>query len=89
MLEGCYYLHENGSLICKPNGDVDLTSTFVKRCWPCAHIGASPDTFVAFLEQAAKLGANKKDIDRLAEHNNISKYREDWNSKWYTEIFGE
>lgn len=80
-----YYLHENGSLICKPNGGVDIMSPFVKGLWQGTVIGKSPEAFVTFLEQAHKKGANREDICRLADHNNLQKYQPAWKSR----VFGK
>ncbi|TGZ35344.1 hypothetical protein EQ875_01625 [Photobacterium damselae subsp. damselae] len=84
MLEGEYYLHENGSLIYKPHGDVDATSSFVKRVWDVRYIGRTPQEFVEWLTEAYKAGANKEDIERVANANNLHDYVDHWDKK----VFG-
>lgn len=75
---GEYYLHENGSLIYKPHGGVDQSSTLVRRVWSADLIGQTPDTFIEFLAQAWAAGAFKTEIYRIANHNQLSTYRPHW-----------
>lgn len=70
---GQYYLHVNGSLIYKPHGGVE-PSTFVRRIWNVPDFGRSPDEFVAWLKEAFEAGANKSDIERLAEASHLEKF---------------
>lgn len=83
MVQGEYYLHENGSLIYKPHGGVDQSSTFVKRVWDARSIGTSQYVFVSFLKEAYKAGANKEDIQRMADKNSLSLYAPGWEEKVY------
>lgn len=76
--QGEYYLHENGKLIYKPGGDVDVMSSFVKGLWPVAVIGKSPHAFATFLYQARQKGAKEEEIHRLANHNKLSDFVPDW-----------
>lgn len=76
-----YYLHENGSLIYKPNGGVQTDSAFVRKVWQVSHISQNPHDFVSFLCVARGLGANKDDIFRLANKNNLSDFVSDWERK--------
>lgn len=81
MMLGEYYLHENGSLIYKPHGSVDATSTFVKRVWPVSSFCESPQSFTQWLEDARQLGANKEDIERVANANSLDEFIPDWRDK--------
>jgi len=76
-----YYLHENGNLIYKPNGGVQADSAFVRKVWQVSHISQTPHDFVSFLCVARGLGANKDDIFRLANKNNLSDFVSDWERK--------
>ena len=78
MIDGEYYLHENGSLIYKPHGGVDYSSTFVKRVWAANLIGRTPHDFVEWLKEAFDAGANREDVERFANHNSLHKYVSDW-----------
>ncbi|ENC6709541.1 hypothetical protein ABKY54_004147 [Vibrio harveyi] len=73
-----YYLHENGSLICKPNGGVQHDSAFVKGVWNAYEIGSSPQKFVDWLKHVFELGANVSEIERLANNNNLNLYFSGW-----------
>ncbi|GLT13865.1 hypothetical protein [Vibrio algivorus] len=77
---GEYYLHENGSLIYKPSGGIDCTSTFVKRVWSVSEFKQTPHTFVEWLKEAHIAGANKEDVIRVANHNHLSNYVSNWES---------
>lgn len=85
MIEGEYYLHENGKLIYKPHGGVQQDSTFVKKVWAANNIGQTPEDFTHWLKECAKLGAKTSEIERLASHNNLSHYVPTWRDK----VFGE
>lgn len=85
MIQDEYYLHENGSLIYKPHGDVDATSTFVKRVWDARYISRTPQKFVKWLSETHKAGANKEDIERIANANNLDNYVDYWDEK----VFGK
>ncbi len=76
--EAEYYLHENGSLICKPNGGVQADSAFVKRLWAVPDICHTPQRFTEWLKEAYELGANCSDIERIANNNQLSKYIVEW-----------
>lgn len=78
MVQGEYYLHENGSLIYKPHGGVDQSSSFVKRVWNAASIGKTPDVYVAWLKEAFNLGAKRSEIERCANANHLYKYVPGW-----------
>ncbi|MPW32013.1 hypothetical protein F9L16_24010 [Agarivorans sp. B2Z047] len=78
MLQGEYYLHENGSLIYKPHGGVDVTSTFVKRCWAVSELGQTPRTFMFWLIDAFEAGATRAEIERVAAANNLDNYTPNW-----------
>jgi hypothetical protein len=78
MMLGEYYLHENGSLIYKPHGDVDTTSTFVKRVWAVSSFCESPQAFIQWLEDARQSGTNKEDIERVAIANSLDEFIPDW-----------
>ena len=78
MIEGEYYLHENGSLIYKPHGGVDHTSAFVKRVWTANLIGRTPHDFTEWLKEAFNAGAKQDEIERVANHNNLHKYVSNW-----------
>lgn len=74
---GQYYLHENGSLIYKRLGGVEVENGgFVRYVWECEMIGKSPKDFLTFLEEAKKLGANQSEIIRLIEVNKLDEYIE-------------
>lgn len=81
---GEYYLHENGSLICKPSGGVDGSSSFVKKVWAIRDISVSPNAYVAWLKEAFLLGANRSDIERCANSNKLSQFMPGWE----VQIFG-
>lgn len=85
MIQGEYYLHENGSLIYKPHGGVDFTSPFVKRVWDARHIGQTPKDFVEWLKEAFLAGAKKEDVMRVANHNQLSNYVSNWESLVFNE----
>jgi hypothetical protein len=78
LVEGQYYLHENGSLIYKPGGGVDSSSSFVRKMWYVSEISQSPKLFFSFLRDAYSSGAKKEEIIRLAEHNQLDKYIPNW-----------
>ena len=78
MIEGEYYLHENGSLIYKPHGGVDCTSALVKRVWAANIIGRTPNDFVEWLKEAFESGAKREDVERIANHNNLQRYVDNW-----------
>ncbi len=46
MVQREYYLHENGSLIYKPHGGVEVNSPFVKCIWSVAVISTTPEYFI-------------------------------------------
>lgn len=75
---GEYYLHENGSLIYKPCGGIDCTSTFVKRVWSVNEFKQTPHTFIEWLKEAHKAGAHKEDVLRVANHNQLHNYEPNW-----------
>lgn len=75
---GEYYLHENGSLIYKPCGGVDLTSTFVKRLWSVNDFNKTPQDFTQWLKEAHAAGANKEEILRVANHNDLYRFVPNW-----------
>ena len=81
---GEYYLHENGHLIYKPHGGVDVTSSFVRAVWFVENIGRSPKAFVAFLKEAHRKGAKRDEVFRLANHNNLVHFVPDWEAQ----VFG-
>lgn len=85
-MNGEYYLHENGKLIYKPHGGVDETSDMVVHAWRESVIGKSPLTFILFLGHAFDLGARKDEIERLAKHNNLSKFEPDWRKHVYNNL---
>ncbi len=73
-----YYLHENGSLICKPNGGVQADSAFVKGVWVAREIGASPARLVEWFQEVVKMGAKPSEVVRIAEHNKLGLHLPDW-----------
>lgn len=75
-LNGVYYLHENGSLICKQHVEIEdlADSTFVKHWWYIRDLAKSPKDFLEFLKEAKAYGANESDIKRLVEHNNLVEF---------------
>jgi hypothetical protein len=81
MIQGEYYLHENGSLIYKPHGGVQLNSSFVKRVWDARIIGRTPHEFVEWLKEAFNAGAKRSEVERCANHNSLSQYVSDWEQK--------
>ncbi|MCO7020932.1 hypothetical protein [Vibrio paracholerae] len=85
MVQGEYYLHENGSLIYKPHGGVEANSTFVKRVWDATLIGRTPQEFVGWLKEAFNAGAKRTEIERCANANNLSQYVSDWEKKVFNE----
>jgi hypothetical protein len=84
--QGEYYLHENGRMIYKPGGDVDVMSPFVKGLWTVAAIGESPESFAVFLRQAHQKGAKGEEIHRLAEHNRLADFVPDWESRVFKKV---
>lgn len=64
MIQGEYYLHENGELIYKPHGGVQRDSDFVVAVWDVDHIVKSPESFCGWLGLAFELGEKNK----LDEH---------------------
>ena len=71
-----YYLHQNGELIFKKR-DIDeevLESSFVKEAWQLHEVGASPSSFLAFLLEAAELGALRERVEGLAATAELEKY---------------
>lgn len=85
MIQGEYYLHQNGSLIYKPHAGVDCSSSFVKRVWDARYIGRTPGEFVEWLKEAFLAGAKKQDVMRVANHNQLSNYVPDWESLVFSE----
>ncbi|WP_441258046.1 hypothetical protein ACS18Q_17000 [Vibrio sp. Vf1514] len=85
MVQGEYYLHENGSLIYKPHGGVQANSSFVKRVWDATLIGRTPHEFVGWLKEAFNAGAKRTEIERCANANNLSQYVSDWEKKVFNE----
>jgi hypothetical protein len=83
LIDGQYYLHENGDLIYKPGGGVDTSSSFVKKMWHVKEISVSPQDFLSFLQNASNRGAKKTEIIRLAEHNCLSKYISGWDDDFF------
>ncbi len=79
-----YYLHENGSLICKPNGGVQADSSFVKGVWLAREIGATPQRLVEWFKEVLTMGAKPSEIVRIAEYNKLENHIKDWSY----EVFG-
>lgn len=80
-----FYLHTNGKIIFKPHGGVDVTSPLVVQCWKAVTIGQTPRDFSHWLRKVYKLGANKSEVIRLAEQNQLEKY----SPKWREQVLGE
>lgn len=78
MIQGEYYLHENGELIYKPHGGVERDSDFVIRVWSVPEITSSPRSFCHWLRKAFLLGAKKSRVIELGEKNKLDKYIPDW-----------
>lgn len=72
--EAQYYLHTNGDLIYKPNGGVIVEEGgFVQQVWMVADI-VSPESYLEFLEEARKLGANQARIKTLHDAQTLSQF---------------
>ena len=69
-----YYLHTNGFVIYKPWGIEDAESDFIVKIWNAKIIGQSPVTFLEFLREALKLGADPRRILELYNHNNLDNF---------------
>jgi len=69
-----YYLHENGSVIYKPHGDVDANSPFVRKVWNANFLSEGPITYLKWLKELKDLGANTKDLVRLWNAQNMDKW---------------
>ncbi|EGR2972979.1 hypothetical protein C4D14_RS01405 [Vibrio parahaemolyticus] len=76
--EAEYYLHENGSLIFKPHGGVQVDSALVKKVWVIQEVCNTPKRFAEWLKETREAGANRKDIIRIANNNKLSNYVPDW-----------
>ncbi|HDI3147856.1 TPA: hypothetical protein PMB01_001679 [Vibrio cholerae] len=85
MIQGEYYLHENGSLIYKPHGGVQENSHFVKRIWDARYIGRTPQEFVEWLKEAFRAGARRSEVERCANSNNLSQYVCDWEKQVFNQ----
>jgi len=69
-----YYLHTDGSVIYKPHGGIDRSSTFVKKTWNANNIGKTPKDFLEWLTEIADLGAKHDRIRDLWETNKLTEY---------------
>ena len=73
--EACYYLHEDGSLIFKPHGEVEVEpGGFVRHVWSFETIAKSPKNFTAFLVDALNRGANRDRVVKLAEKAGLAEF---------------
>ena len=73
--EACYYLHENGSLIFKPHGGVEVEpGGFVRHVWSYGTVSKSPKNFTAFLVDALNRGAARDRVVKLAEHAELTRF---------------
>ena len=69
-----YYLHTDGSVIFKPHGGVDTSSTFVRRMWYLSEVAPSPLTFAKWLLELYNLGAKHSEIRRLTNRNRLFEF---------------
>jgi len=71
---GQYYLHENGKVIYKPHGGVQMDSSFVRKVWEASIIGKNPASFSLWLLELYNLKVDGSRIVELANHNNLFEY---------------
>lgn len=83
-----YYLHENGSVIYKPHGDVDANSPFVKKVWNANFLSDGPLTYLKWLKELYDLGANTEDLKRLWNAQHMDKWVPEKEAKEAKEFFG-
>lgn len=75
--ESEYYLHTNGTVHYKPHGDVQSDSPFVVRVWDANEIGKTPYSYLDWLKELKKLGANTSELKRLVEAQNLTSFISD------------
>lgn len=76
-----YYLHENGDMIYKPHGGVDVTSNFVKRLWESYEFRPSGSHFLNMLKEAHSLGARKDRLYEMAKSVKLEQFVSDWEDR--------
>jgi hypothetical protein len=71
-MQGQYYLHENGSVIYKRLGGVEVEpGGFVRRVWEVQQIAETPEKFMTWLMELLALGADVDRVIELEKHNDL------------------